>query len=148
VVGVNRVNNDENAVFILMLRDPETWFLEDVLGQYKIGTDEEFIEGLYAEQTEDGAQVCLHIGVGHIWADISDELFEYIFDKYDADLLPEFVSELFDIDSDYNPMWEARFTFNDNPAEMEDMIRQVLAGHRKALSVLYSNSSVEGGFCE
>ena len=132
----------EDAALVLMLKNPQTGFFEEELGQYKIGADEALMEGLYAERAEDGLTVCLRIGVGDLWDDISDGLFEYIYDKYNADLLPDFVSELIEMEDCFNPMWEARFLFSDNPAEMEEMIKQVLAGHRKALSILRSDNSV------
>ena len=140
MVGIERVSNEQNADYILMLKNPETGFFEEELGRYKIGSDEDLVEGLHAEQTEEGAYVCLRVGVGRLWAEIGDPLYEYIFNEYDVDSLPGFVTELIEIDGHYNPMWEARFLFSENPAETEDMIRQVLAGHRKALSILRSDT--------
>ena len=138
------MSNDENAAYVLMLKNPDTGFLEEELGQYKIGADGDLIEGLYAEQSDEGAVICLRIGVGRLWDEISDDLYDYIYDEYDADLLPDFISEIIEIDENYNPIWEARFLFSDSPAEIEGMIKQVLAGHRKALSSLM----VKGDFYE
>jgi len=138
------VSTEENAAFVLMLKNPETGFLEEELGQYTIGADEELVEGLFAEQTEEGAAVCLRMGVGCLWDEIGDDLYDYIFDEYNADLLPDFVSELIELDGSYSPMWEARFLFSDKPAEMEDMIKRVLAEHKKALSRLLPDNSVRG----
>ena len=134
--------NGENASFVLMLKNPDTGFLEEELGQYKIGADDVFIEGLYAEKTDEGVMLCLRVGAGDLWAEIGDGLYDRIYEEYNADLLPDFVSEIIEMDESYNPMWETRFLFNDNPAETEDMIKQVLANHRKALSLLLSDNSV------
>jgi len=133
------VQNNEESALVLMLKDRDTGFFEEELGQYKIVTGENLIEGLYAEQAEDGLTVCLRIGAGSLWAEIGDDLYSAIYDRYDADLLPDFVTELIELDDCYNPMWEARFLFSDSPAEMEGMIRRVLADHRKALSLLLSD---------
>ena len=130
------MNGNEDAALVLMLKNSETGFFEEVLGQYKIEADDDLIEGLYAERTEAGLMVCLRVGVGDLWGEIGDELYESIYDKYDADGLPDFVSEFIEIDESYNPLWEARFLFSDNPAETENRIEQVLAEHRKALSFL------------
>jgi len=141
-VGIKHVDGSRDAALVLMLKNPETGFLEEELGQYIIGADESLVEGLYAEQTEDGLTVCMRIGTGDLWADMDDDLFDYIYDEYDAGLLPDFVSELIEMDECFNPTWEARFLFSDDPAEMEDMIKRVLAEHRKALSLLRSDNSV------
>ena len=124
------------GALVLMLKNPDTGFFEEELGQYKIEAYEGLIEGLYAERTEEGADICLRIGVGDLWGEISDELYDSIYDAYDADLLPDFVSEITEIDGNLNPVWETRFSFSDNPAETEDKIRRVLSGHRKALTLL------------
>ena len=145
MVGLKSLGNEENEAFVLMLKNSDTGFLEEELGQYKIGSDGGFIEGLYAEQTEEGAAVCLRVGVGSLWAGISDDLYNYIYDEYDDDLLPDFVSELTEIDGSFNPVWEARFLLSDNPAETEGMIKKVLAGHKKALSILQTENSARGG---
>ena len=125
-----------------MLKNPGTGFLEEELGQYIIGTDADLIEGMYAEQTGEGIKVCLRVGVADLWGDIGDDLYGYIYDNYDAELLPDCVSEIIEIDESFNPIWEVRFLFSDNPAETEYMIKRVLAGHRKALSVLLSGKPV------
>jgi len=130
------VIDNENAALVLMLKNPDTGFFEKELGQYKIGEDECFIEGLYAEQTEEGLTICLRMGVGDLFDEIDDRLYNSIYDKYDADLLPDFIFEIIDIDETYNPVWEARFLFSDNPKETEDMIKQALAGHKTAVSLL------------
>ena len=127
---------EDNASYVLMLKNPDTGFLERELGQYKLEADTDLIEGLCAEQTEEGVAALLRLGVGHMWDDIGDELYDRIYDAYDADLLPDFVSEIAEVDGSFNPVWEARFLFSDNPAEMEDRIKRVLSGHRKALSLL------------
>ena len=116
-----------------MLKNPETGFFEEELDRYHIAADECLIEGLYAEQAEKGLTVCLRIGVGDIWQNISDELFEKIYDSYNADMLPECLSELIEIDDCFNPAWEARFAFSDTPLETENNIKQILAAHKQAL---------------
>ena len=128
--------NEGGASYVLMLKNPETGFFERELGQYKLAADTDLIEGLCAEPADEGAVTLLRLGVGHLWGDIGDELYDYIYDNYDADLLPDFVSEIAEVDGSFNPVWEARFLFNDSPAAMEDMIARVLAGHRAALSLL------------
>ena len=132
------MSGSESAALVLMLKNPETGFFEEELGQYKIeAEDMGFVEGLCAERAEQGITVCLRVGVGNLWADdISDEVYDYIYDEYDADPLPDFITELTEIDESFNPMWEARFLFSDNPAETESMIVQALAAHKKALSLL------------
>ena len=136
---------NENTTLVLMLKNPETGYFEEELGQYKIGEGEVFLEGFWAVQTDGGPAVCMRIGVGDLWAEIDDEMYEYIYDEYDADLLPDFVSEFTEIDGSFNPVWETRFLFSDNPAVTESMIRQVLAGHADALSLLRSENSGGGG---
>ena len=138
------MNDNENTALVLMRKNPDTGFFEEELGHYKIGTDEELVEGFYAEQTDDGLMVCMRVGVGDLWAEIGDELYESIYDGYDADFLPDFVSEFMEIDGSYNPLWEARFLLDGDSAATESMIDGVLAGHRKALSLLLSDNS-DGG---
>ncbi|MDR1559005.1 MAG: hypothetical protein LBS84_04755 [Clostridiales bacterium] len=133
------MNEKNAAALVLMLKNPETGFFEEELGRYHIGPDEELAEGLYAEETADGRIVCLRVGVGNVWTDISDELFDGIYDSYDADQLPDFVTEFIELDECYTPAWEARFLFSEDPAETEDMIKQALAAHRGALSLLLND---------
>ncbi|MDR2649413.1 MAG: hypothetical protein LBB94_06815 [Clostridiales bacterium] len=128
------------TALILMLKNPETGFFEEELRRYCIGADEDLIEGLYAERTEDGLTVCLRVGIGNSWTNISDELFGIIYDDYDTDLLPDFVTEFIELDECYTPAWEARFLLSENPAETEDMIKQALTAHRKILSLLLDNA--------
>ena len=130
------MNKPDGSAFVLMQKNPETGFFEEELEQYRIETDEEFIEGLYAEQTENGLMVCLRVGVADLWPNISDELFNVIYDHYDSDLLPEYVTEIIEIDECFNPVWETRFLFNEKPGITEEMIKQTLAAHRTALSNL------------
>ena len=119
------------AALVLMLKNSDTGFFEKELGQYHIG-NAGLVEGLHAEQTEQGLTVCLRVGVGDFWTNIDDKLFNTIYDNYEADLLPAYVMEFVEIDDCYNPAWEARFLYN--PPETEDMIKQTLEAHRKALS--------------
>ena len=131
------MTGDENALYALWLKNPETGFLDEELGQYMIGADADLIEGLCAERAADGIAVCLRMGVGQMWADIGDGLYDDIYDGYDADLLPDFVSDVSEVDGSFNPSWEARFLYGGGQTETEDMIRRVLAGHRMALSRLH-----------
>ena len=134
------MGNNEDAALVLMLKNHDTGFFEKELGQYKIGINEDLINGLYAEKTEEGIMVCLRVSTGNTWADISDELYEHIYDSYDADQLPDFITEFIEIDGCFNPTWEARFLFSESPVETEDMITQSLAAHKKALMLLHQGN--------
>ena len=129
------MGNTEGSVFVLMRKNPVSGFFEEELGRLKVENGD-LVEGLYAEQTAEGLTVCLRAGIGTLWTEISDEMFEMLYDNYDADPLPDFVTEFIEIDGCFNPAWEARFPYSDDPGETENMINQTLAAHRKALPLL------------
>lgn len=124
----------EDTVIVIMLKNPETGFLESEIGSYKIADDDELIYNIFA--VEENGSVKTHIKLT-IDKEIEDWEYPAIFDYYDTEVFEAIGVSAQEDDNGYDPMWEIVFDFDDNIAVMEERISNILKMHKSELSDVY-----------
>lgn len=124
----------EDTMFVLMLKDRETGFLEKEIGCYQLDGREKLLSSLYACDTEEGCLITMGLCCGR---DVSDWEFNAIFDYYDLDVLAPYVLTIEEDISCYNPSWVVRFPFLPQTEAMEQKLNMLLELHEKELFSVY-----------
>ena len=124
----------EESVLVIMLRDPETGFLDKELGSYDVGEDDALIYNTYARETPEGVEVCLKLTVDR---EVEDWEFSAIYDYYDDAPLREAVTSFAEVEDAYNPTWEVTLPYLENTTAMEEALKKVLRLHKRELASVY-----------
>ena len=102
---------EQETVFVIMLKNKETGFLEKELGSLNINKNDEYIVNLFVLKEDDGKKLHLRISTDR---DVEDWEYGAIFDNYNYDSYGDNVIEIDEIDNDYNPVWEIVIDYDDN----------------------------------
>lgn len=124
----------EETIIVIMLKDPETGFLDKELGCYKIEENENLIYNTYAKETDGKYEVTLRLTCER---DVSDWEFDAIYDYYDEETILPFVTSFEEETDCYNPTWKVSFDFNDSQEEMEKRLKDILKAHSAELKSVY-----------
>lgn len=118
----------ESTLFMLMKKNPETGFLENEVGSYKIDKNSELIQNMYLTEEEGKEFIHLTLSTGK---DVDDWQFSAILDYYDIDILKSSVISISEIEDSYNPTWEIVFEFEED--NFEETISLILEKHSNEL---------------
>lgn len=119
----------EETVIIIMLKNPETGFLDKELGALNITKNEEYIVNIYVME----GKLYIRLSTGR---DVEDWEYSAIFDYYDTQCFGE-LANVIDIDDDYNPTWEIVADYNKDLAQTQDFVNKILEIHTKELSDVF-----------
>ena len=114
---------EQETVFVIMLKNKETGFLEKELGSLNINKNDEYIVNLFVLKEDDGEKLHLRIST--------------IFDNYNYDSYGDNVIEIDEIDNDYNPVWEIVIDYDDNLSVVEERVAEILDIHSNELKRVY-----------
>lgn len=125
---------EQETVFVIMLKNKDTGFLEKELGSLNINKNDDYIVNLFVLREDDGDKLHLRISTGR---DVEDWEYGAIFDAYDYDCYGDNVLEIIEIDNDYNPVWEIVIDFDDDLSVVEEKVAEVLDIHSKELEKVF-----------
>ena len=125
---------EQETVFVTMLKNKETGFLEKELGSLNINKNDEYIVNLFVLKEDDGKKLHLRISTDR---DVEDWEYGAIFDNYNYDSYGDNVIEIDEIDNDYNPVWEIVIDYDDNLSVVEERVAEILDIHSNELKRVY-----------
>lgn len=125
---------EQETVFVIMLKNKETGFLEKELGSLNINKNDEYIVNLFVLKEDDGEKLHLRISTDR---DVEDWEYGAIFDNYNYDSYGDNVIEIDEIDNDYNPVWEIVIDYGDNLSVVEERVAEILDIHSNELKRVY-----------
>ncbi len=125
---------EQETVFVIMLKNKETGFLEKELGSLNINKNDEYIVNLFVLNEDDGEKLHLRISTDR---DVEDWEYGEIFDNYNYDSYGDNVIEIDEIDNDYNPVWEIVIDYDDNLSLVEENVAEILDIHSNELKRVY-----------
>ena len=123
---------EQETVFVIMLKNKETGFLEKELGSLNINKNDEYIVNLFVLKEDDGEKLHLRISTDR---DVEDWEYGAIFDNYNYDSYGDNVIEI--DDNDYNPVWEIVIDYDDNLSVVEERVAEILEIHSNELKRVY-----------
>ena len=124
---------EQETVFVIMLKNKETGFLEKELGSLNINKNDEYIVNLFVLKEDDGKKLHLRISTDR---DVEDWEYGAIFDN-NYDSYGDNVIEIDEIDNDYNPVWEIVIDYDDNLSVVEERVAEILDIHSNELKRVY-----------
>ena len=113
---------EQETVFVIMLKNKETGFLEKELGSLNINKNDEYIVNLFVLKEDDGKKLHLRISTDR---DVEDWEYGAIFDNYNYDSYGDNVIEIDEIDND------------DNLSVVEERVAEILDIHSNELKRVY-----------
>ena len=125
---------EQETVFVIMLKNKETGFLEKELGSLNINKNDEYIVNLFVLKEDDGKKLHLRISTDR---DVEDWEYGAIFDNYNYDSYGVNVIEIDEVDNDYNPVWEIVIDYDDNLSVVEERVAEILDIHSNELKRVY-----------
>lgn len=125
---------EQETVFVIMLKNKETGFLEKELGSLNINKNDEYIVNLFVLKEDGGKKLHLRISTDR---DVEDWEYGAIFDNYNYDSYGDNVIEIDEIDNDYNPVWEIVIDYDDNLSVVEERVAEILDIHSNELKRVY-----------
>ena len=125
---------EQETVFVIMLKNKETGFLEKELGSLNINKNDEYIVNLFVLKEDDGEKLHLRISTDR---DVEDWEYGAIFDNYNYDSYGDNVIEIDEIDNDYKPVWEIVIDYDDNLSVVEERVAEILDIHSNELKRVY-----------
>ena len=125
---------EQETVFVIMLKNKETGFLEKELGSLNINKNDEYIVNLFVLKEDDGEKLHLRISTDR---DVEDWEYGAIFFFFYYDSYGDNVIEIDEIDNDYNPVWEIVIDYDDNLSVVEERVAEILDIHSNELKRVY-----------
>lgn len=126
---------EQETVFVIMLKNKETGFLEKELGSLNISKNDEYIVNLFVIENDGSEQLHLRVSTDR---DLEDWEYEAVFDSYNYDCYGDNVIEIDEIDDDYNPVWEIVIEYDDNISAVEERVAEILDIHSSELNRIYA----------
>jgi hypothetical protein len=122
------------TIYVIMLKDSKTGFLEKELGSITLSAFDEYIINLFVTD-EDGKQsLNLRLSTGR---DVEDWEYDAIYDYYDCDVMNEIGGTVCETDDDYNPVWLVTIPFDGDIEKAEQNVETVLKRHFDELTDVF-----------
>ena len=112
---------EQETVFVIMLKNKETGFLEKELGSLNINKNDEYIVNLFVLKEDDGKKLHLRISTDR---DVEDWEYGAIFDNYNYDSYGDNVIEIV-------------IDYDDNLSVVEERVAEILDIHSNELKRVY-----------
>ncbi len=120
------------TIYVIMLKDAKTGFLEKELCSITLSAHDEYIVNLYAAETDSGMTLNIRLSTGR---DVSDWEYDAIYDYYDPSALEENGVSVTEMTDDYNPVWLAALPFDEDNAQQA--VENVLKLHHAELADVF-----------
>lgn len=119
-----------DTVFVIMLKDKKTGFLEKELGSLSLTENDNYIVNMFVMEQEQGEKLYIRLSTG---CDVADWEYSAIYDYYDSQALEELGAVVEEADDDYNPVWQIVIDYNGDMAETEKMVSDILLIHHNEM---------------
>lgn len=119
-----------DTVFVIMLKDKKTGFLEKELGSLSLTENDNYIVNMFVMEQEHGEKLYIRLSTGR---DVADWEYSAIYDYYDSQALEELGAVVEEADDDYNPVWQIVIDYNGDMAETEKMVSDILLIHHNEM---------------
>lgn len=119
-----------DTVFVIMLKDKKTGFLEKELGSLSLTENDNYIVNMFVMEQEQGEKLYIRLSTGR---DVADWEYSAIYDYYDSQALEELGAVVEEADDDYNPVWQIVIDYNGDMAETEKMVSDILLIHHNEM---------------
>lgn len=119
----------------LVLMQRVNGVLEKELGSYEIERGLEYVFKAYVEED----MVMLYLTTPK---DLSDEEYTNVFEEYDVEDYSTFVSEVEEIDDEYNPVWLLKICYQDDHEAMSDVLKEVIGIHVDKIKDIFYKLSI------
>ncbi len=128
-----RVYNMEETVFVIMLKNKTTGFLEKELAVLDITENADYIVNIFVSEEDDGMKLHIKLSTAK---DVEDWEYNAIYDYYDTDVFKG-TAEIEEADDDYNPVWEIVTDYSEDPTEIENRVAKILEIHKKEMEDVF-----------
>lgn len=119
-----------DTVFVIMLKDKKTGFLEKELGSLSLTENDNYIVNMFVMEQEQGEKLYIRLSTG---CDVADWEYSAIYDYYDSQALEELGAVVEEADDDYNPVWQIVIDYNGDMAETEKLVSDILLIHHNEM---------------
>lgn len=133
---------DENNVYIIMERNPESNHLEKEIAKYKIITTTASILNIYARNNSIFITLDAQIPEKKT---IEDWEYDAIYDYYDHDIFKSLTTSIKELEDTLNPTWELELPLLDNTRQMEENLNSLIILHEKEIQDVYDTISTKKG---
>lgn len=123
-----------DTVFVIMLKDKKTGFLEKELGSLSLTENDNYIVNMFVMEQEQGEKLYIRLSTGR---DVADWEYSAIYDYYDSQALEELGAVVEEADDDYNPVWQIVIDYNGDMAETEKMVSDILLIHHNEMEDVF-----------
>lgn len=120
-----------DTVFVIMLKDKKTGFLEKELGSLSLTENEEYIVNMYVSEEN---KLFIRLSVGR---EVSDWEYSAIYDYYDTQVLEELGAEFHETEEDYDPVWLISIEFSQDINIVEDKVKKILSAHHREIQDVF-----------
>lgn len=123
------------TIYVIMLKDSETGFLEKELGSITLSADDEaYIVNLFATETENGQYLNIRLSTGK---DVLDWEYDAVYDYYDPEGLIQMGCTVQEMADDYNPVWLVTMPFSFDMEATQQRVENVLKQHSTELADVF-----------
>lgn len=120
------------TIYVVMLKDSKTGFLEKEICSISLEKLDEYIVNLFV--TEDGGLQSFNMRLS-TGRDVSDWEYDAVFDYYDPSALEAMGAKVCEMDDDYNPVWLVSLPFDEE--KVQETAEKVLEIHHAELTDVF-----------
>lgn len=123
-----------DTIFVIMLKDKKTGFLEKELGSLSLTENDRYIVNMFVMEQDEGEKLYIRLSTGR---DVEDWEYSAIYDYYDPQALEQAGVTVEEAEDDYNPVWQVSIDFVSDLAQVEDRVKEILAVHHKEMQDVF-----------
>ena len=120
------------TIYVIMLKDAVTGFLEKELCSITLSKYDEYIVNMYAAEEKDGMTLNLRLSTGR---EVSDWEYDAIYDYYDPSTLEQAGAKVSELDDDYDPVWLAALPYDED--SVQSVVEKILELHHNELADVF-----------
>lgn len=120
------------TIYVIMLKDAETGFLEKELCSITLSKHDEYIVNMYAAEGDNGMTLNLRLSTGR---EVSDWEYDAVYDYYDPSSVESCGASVEEQDDDYDPVWLVTLPFDED--NVQAVIENVLELHHNELTDVF-----------
>lgn len=124
-----------DTVFVIMLKDKETGFLEKELGSLSLTENDNYIINMFVMEQEQGEKLYIRLSTGR---DVADWEYSAIYDYYDSHALEKLGAVVQETDDDYNPVWQIIIDYDDDLTLLEEKVQALLSAHHEEMEDVFN----------
>ncbi len=120
------------TIYVIMLKDAVTGFLEKELCSITLSKHDEYIVNMYAAEENGGMTLNLRLSTGR---EVSDWEYDAIYDYYDPSAVEQAGAAVSEQDDDYDPVWLVTLPYDED--NVQAMVENILELHHNELADVF-----------